>query len=61
MMIKYNLNNIRFRNENEIVFFNDDESFVNEIVVDFCDDLSFINENDEDDEDDETDQDVEIN
>jgi hypothetical protein len=60
-MIKYNLNNIRFRNENEIVFFNDDESFVNEIVVDFCDDLSFINENDEDDEDDETDQDVEIN
>ncbi len=56
MMIKYNLNNIRFINESEIVFLNDDESFVNEIVVDFCDDLSFINEDDEDDEDDENDE-----
>jgi hypothetical protein len=50
MMIKYNLNSIRFINESEIVFLNDDESFANEIVVDFCDDLSFINENDENDE-----------
>jgi hypothetical protein len=61
MMIKYNLNNIRFINKNEIVFLNDDESFANEVVVDFCDDLSFINENDENDENDETNQDVEIN
>jgi hypothetical protein len=61
IMIKYNLNNIRFINENEIVFLNDDESFANEVVVDFCDDLSFINENDENDEDDEANQDVEIN
>jgi hypothetical protein len=61
IMIKYNLNNIRFINENEIVFLNDDESFANEIAVDFCDDLSFINENDEDDESDESNQDVEIN
>jgi hypothetical protein len=53
MMIKYNLNNIYFINKNEIIFLNDDESFVNEIVVDFCDDLSFINENDENDENDE--------
>jgi hypothetical protein len=61
MMIKYNLNNIRFINENEIVFLNDDESFVNAIAVDFCDDLSVINENDENDENDETNQDVEKN
>jgi hypothetical protein len=56
MMIKYNLNNIRFINESEIVFLNDDKSFANEIVFDFCDDLSFINENDENDEDDENDE-----
>jgi hypothetical protein len=56
MMIKYNLNNIRFINENEIVFLNDDESFANEIAVDFCDDLSFINEDDENDENDEDDE-----
>jgi hypothetical protein len=61
MMIKYNLNNIRFINEHEIVFLNDDELFANEIVVDFCDDLSFINENDENDENDESNQDVEAN
>jgi ABC-type Zn2+ transport system substrate-binding protein/surface adhesin len=60
-MIKYNLNNIRFINENEMIFLNDDESFANEIVVDFCDDLSFISENDEDDEDDEVDQNNEEN
>ncbi len=56
MMIKYNLNSIRFINESEIVFLNDDESFANEIVVDFCDDLSFINENDENNENDEDDE-----
>ncbi len=64
MMIKYNLNSIRFINENEIVFLNDDELFANEIAVDFCDDLSFISKNyedDEDDEDDEANQNVEIN
>jgi hypothetical protein len=61
MMIKYNLNNIRFINENEIVFLNNDESFANEVVVDFCDDLSFINENDENDEDYKANQNVEIN
>jgi hypothetical protein len=61
MMIKYNLNNIRFINENEIVFLNNDESFANEIVIDFCDDLSFINENDEDNENDEINQDNEEN
>ncbi len=54
-------NNIRFINENEIVFLNYDESFANEIVVDFCDDLSFINEDDENDENDEANQNVEIN
>ncbi len=61
MMIKYNLNNIRFINENEIVFLNDDESFANEVIVDFCDDLSFINENDENDENDEINQNNEKN
>jgi hypothetical protein len=60
MMIKYNLNNIRSINESEIVFLNDDESFANEIVVDFCDDLSFINEDDENDEDDKDDEDDEV-
>jgi hypothetical protein len=59
MMIKYNLNSIRSIDESEIVFLNDDESFANEVVVDFCDDLSFISEDDEDDEDDEVDQDNE--
>ncbi len=53
IMIKYNLNNIRFINENEIVFLNDDEFFANEIVIDFCDDILFINKNDENDENDE--------
>jgi hypothetical protein len=42
-------------------FLNDDESFANEVVVDFCDDLSFINENDENDENDEINQDNEEN
>ncbi len=60
IMIKYNLNNIHFINESEIVFLNDDESFANEIVVDFCD-LSFINEDDENDEDDEVNQNNEEN
>jgi hypothetical protein len=52
MMIKYNLSNERALNENELSFFDNDESFIDENLFDILHDLSLNLKYDENDEDD---------